>query len=141
MGASDLPRASLVQMDVSVLAYALAVATACGLLFGLLPAIRATSTNLQKMLRAGSRGTVGNAGQRLRSGLVIAEVALAVILVVGAGLAAKSFLRLLDVDPGFNAKNVLTVKLDIPGRHDQDRVQYYEALLARIGAVPGVQMV
>ena len=112
------------------------------MLFGLLPAIRATSRNLQGVLRAGSRGSVGNAGQHLRSALVVAEVALAVILVVGAGLATKSFARLLDVDPGFNARNVLAVRLGIPYERYGERVPaYYQTLLDRIAAVPGVEAV
>jgi len=86
---------------------------------------------------------VGNAGQRLRGALVIAEVALAVILVVGAGLATKSFARLLDIDPGFKARNVLAVRLGIPyERYGDDRVRgYYQTLLDRIAAVPGVEAV
>ena len=142
LGAAELPRASAIRVDGAVLLYALAISTAAGLLFGLLPALRATSANLQSMLRAGARGSVGDAGQRLRSTLVVAEVALAAVLVVGAGLAAKSFARLLDVDPGFQPQNVLTVRLSLTDRYsDEQRPAYYEALLARIAAVPGVQAV
>jgi predicted permease len=142
LGAGDLPRAAAVRIDAAVLLYALAVSTAAGLLFGLLPAVRATSRNLEGVLRAGSRGTVGAAGQRLRSALVVAEVALAVVLVVGAGLAAKSFARLLDVDPGFQPRNVLGVRLsmDYDGS-GREPLAYYEELLARIAAVPGVRVV
>ncbi|MEJ7812233.1 MAG: ABC transporter permease [Gemmatimonadaceae bacterium] len=143
VGAAELPRASAIRIDAVVLLYALGVSTAAGLLFGLLPALRATSQNLQAMLRAGSRGSVGAGGQRLRSTLVVAEVALAVVLVVGAGLAAKSFARLLNVDPGFQPTNVLAVKLSIPSERypDERYPAYYEALLTRIAAVPGVQAV
>ena len=142
LGTADLPRATSVRIDGTVLAYAFAVSTVAGVLFGLLPAIRATSRNLQGVLRAGSRGSVGNAGQRLRGALVVAEVALAVILVVGAGLAMKSFARLLEVNPGFNPKNVLAVRLGIPYDRYGDRVpQYYDALLTRLAAVPGVEAV
>jgi len=143
LGAAELPRASAIRIDATVLLYALGVSMAAGLLFGLLPAIRATSRNLQGMLRAGSRGTVGTAGQRLRSVLVVAEVALAVVLVVGAGLAARSFARLLDVDPGYEPRNVLAVRLSMPtDRYGDARIRgYYETLLARIAAVPGVQVV
>jgi predicted permease len=142
LGTADLPRATSVRIDGTVLAYAFAVSTIAGVLFGLLPAIRATSRNLQGVLRAGSRGSVGNAGQRLRGALVVAEVALAVILVVGAGLAMKSFARLLEVNPGFNPKNVLAVRLGIPYDRYGDRVpQYYDALLTRLAAVPGVEAV
>ena len=137
IGASELPRASAIRVDGVVLLYALGVSTLAGLLFGLLPALRATSQNLQEMLRAGGRGTVG-AGQRLRSVLVVAEVALAVVLVAGAGLAARSFARLMDVDPGFDPRNVLAVKLSV----STDRyAAYTEELLTRIAAVPGVREV
>jgi predicted permease len=143
MGASELPRAATIRIDGTVLLYALGVSTLAGLLFGLLPAIRATSRNLQGVLRAGSRGSVGNAGQTLRSALVIAEVALAVVLVVGAGLATKSFARLLDVDPGFKARNVLAVRLGMQyDKYGDERIRnYYQALLDRIAAVPGVEAV
>ncbi len=143
LGASGLPRASAIRIDAIVLLYALGVSTVAGLVFGLLPALRATAQDLQSMLRAGSRGSVGAGGHRLRSTLVVAEVALAVVLVVGAGLATRSFARLLDVHPGFEPRNVLAVKLNIPGgRYEDERATaYYEALLARIAAVPGVQVV
>ena len=143
VGAGDLPRAAEIRIDGVVLLYAFGVSTLAGLIFGLLPAIRATSKNLQGVLRAGSRGSVGNAGQRLRAALVIAEVALAVVLVVGAGLATKSFARLLDIDPGFRTNNVLAVRLGIPyERYGDERVRgYYQALLDRIAAVPGVEAV
>jgi predicted permease len=143
MGAGELPRAGAIRIDGTVLLYALGVSTLAGLLFGLLPAIRATSKNLQSVLRAGSRGSVGNAGQTLRSALVIAEVALAVILVVGAGLATKSFARLLSVDPGFTARNVLAVRLGMQyDKYGDARIRdYYQALLDRIAAVPGVEAV
>ena len=143
LGAAELPRAPEIRMDGTVLLFALGLSTVSGLLFGLLPALRATSRNLQGVLRAGARGSVGGAGQRLRSALVVAEVALAVVLVVGAGLAAKSFARLLDVDPGFQPRNVLAVRLGMAfGRLGEERMPaYYEALLARIAAVPGVEAV
>jgi predicted permease len=141
MGAAELPRASAIRIDTTVLLFALGVSTAAGLLFGLLPALRATSPNLQEVLRAGARGSVGGSGQRLRSALVVAEVALAAVLVVGAGLAAKSFARLLDVDPGFQPQNVLAVRLGMRDEGDRSRIVYYTALLERIAAVPGVQVV
>jgi predicted permease len=143
VGAADLPRAAAIRIDGLVLLYALGMSTLAGLTFGLLPPIRATSRDLQGVLRAGSRGSVGNAGQKLRAGLVVAEVALAVVLVVGAGLATRSFARLLDIDPGFKPRNVLAVQLGIPWeRYGDERVRgYYQALLDRIAAVPGVEAV
>jgi putative ABC transport system permease protein len=143
IGAGDLPRATAIRLDGVVLLFALGVSTASGLLFGLLPALRATSRNLQGILRAGSRGSVGNAGQQLRGMLVVAEVALAVVLVVGAGLAMRSFVKLLEVNPGFNPKNVLAVRLSLPYERlgiDETPARY-EELLARLAAVPGVEAV
>ena len=136
IGASELPRASTIRIDGLVLAYALAVSTVAGLLFGLVPALRATSRDLQGVLRAGSRGISGAAGGRLRSMLVVAEVALAVVLVIGAGLAARSFLRLLDVDPGFDPRNVLAVNLNM---QSENYVVDHAALLTAIRSVPGVR--
>jgi predicted permease len=142
-GAAELPRADAIRIDAPVLLFALAVSTAAGLFFGLLPALRATTRDPQAVLRSGARGAVGNAGQKLRSALVVAEVALAAVLVVGAGLAAKSFARLLDVDPGFQPRNVLAVRLSLDDeRPDGTHVEgYYDTLLERIAAVPGVQVV
>lgn len=138
-GASELPRAGEIGIDGVVLAFTFAVSIVSGLLFGIIPAVRA-SANLEQSLRAGARGTVGGTGQKLRKGLVIAEVALAVILVVGAGLATKSFARLTSVDPGFRPENALVVNLSTP---DFDtpaaRLDYYYRVLEAIGAVPGVQ--
>ena len=142
LGAADLPRAASIRIDGLVLLYALGMSTLSGLLFGLLPAIRATSRNIQGVLRAGSRGSVGNAGQALRAALVVAEVALAVVLVVGAGLATKSFARLLNINPGFKPENVLAVRLGIPyERYGERAPSYYQALLDRIATVPGVEAV
>ena len=143
LGASELPRAAEIRIDGTVMLYAFAVSTVAGLLFGLLPAIRATSRNLQGVLRAGSRGSVGNAGHKLRGALVVAEVALAVVLVVGAGLATKSFARMLEIDPGFKAENVLAMRLGMHyEKYGDARIRgYYESLLAAIAAVPGVEAV
>src|SRR6185503_12725230 len=143
LGASELPRAAAIRIDGTVMLYAFAVSTLAGLLFGLLPALGATSRNLQAVLRAGSRGSVGNAGQKLRGALVVAEVALAVVLVVGAGLATKSFSRMLEIDPGFKPENVLAVRVGMHyDKYGDERIRgYYESLLASIAAVPGVEAV
>jgi predicted permease len=142
IGASELPRASSIRIDAPVLLYALGISTLAGLLFGLLPALRATSANLQGMLRAGSRGSVGGGGHKLRSALVVAEVALAVVLIAGAGLAAKSFARLMGVDPGFQADNVLALKLSVDSdKYDKNYNGYQKSLLDAISAVPGVKAV
>ena len=138
-GASELPRAGEIGIDGIVLAFTLAVSVVSGLIFGIIPALRA-SANLEQSLRAGARGTVGGTGQKLRKGLVIAEVALAVILVVGAGLATKSFVRLTSVDPGFRPENALVVNLSTPEFDSpQARLDYYYRVLEAIRAVPGVE--
>jgi predicted permease len=139
LGASELPRASTIGLDPVVLGFTLAIGVASGLLFGLVPAVRAASPDLQGTLRAGARGTIGGKGQRLRGALVVAEVALAVILVVGAGLATKSFARLLDVNPGFRPENAMVVTLSIPSATEYDQSPaYLESVLNAIRAVPGV---
>jgi predicted permease len=138
-GASELPRAGDIRVESTVLVFTIVVSILSGLLFGIMPALRASS-DLERSLRAGGRGSVGGSGQKLRSGLVVAEVALAVILVVGAGLATKSFARLSSVDPGFNPSNALVVTISIPERYttQEARGDYYYRVLNAIRAVPGV---
>jgi predicted permease len=140
LGASELPRASAIGIDPVVLGFTFAIAIAAGLLFGLIPALRAANPDLQGTLRAGARGTIGGRGQRLRGALVVAEVALAVVLVAGAGLATKSFARLLDVNPGFRPENVLVLALSVPSATAYDQSPaYLETILERVRAVPGVR--
>ena len=141
-GASELPRPDEIRIDGVVLVFTLGVSILSGLLFGLAPTLRA-SNNLEQSLRSGSRGSVGGAGQRLRSVLVVAEVALAVILVVGAGLATKSFGRLMSVQPGFNSANALVVLMSVPDRFESadGSRNYYQSVLEAIRRVPGVQAV
>jgi predicted permease len=142
LGATELPRASAIGIDPVVLGFTFAIAIAAGLLFGLMPALRAANPDLQATLRAGARGTIGGPGHRLRAALVVAEVALAVVLVAGAGLATKSFARLLDVNPGFRPENVLVVRLSIPSATEYDKSPgYLESILESIRAVPGVRAV
>jgi predicted permease len=142
LGASELPRASAIGIDPMVLGFTFAIAIAAGLLFGAMPALRAANPDLQGTLRAGARGTVGGRGQRLRGALVVAEVALAVVLVAGAGLATKSFARLLDVNPGFRPQNVLVLRLSVPSATQYDQSPaYLESILERVRAVPGVRAV
>jgi putative ABC transport system permease protein len=94
LAAGQLPRTSEVTLDGTVLAFALLASIVTGILFGLAPALRARGTDLQVSLREAGRGLVSGGGQRLRTGLVVAEVALAVVLIVGAGLMTRSFIQL-----------------------------------------------
>jgi predicted permease len=131
-GAIDLPRPGAIRIDGLVLAFTAGLAIASGVIFGLFPALR-TSANLEQSLRAGARGSTGGTAQRLRSALVVVEVGLAVILVAGAALAAKSLVRLLAVDPGFRPANALVVTITVPS------VQHYTATLDAIRRIPGVE--
>jgi predicted permease len=141
-GTGELPRSSDIRIDGVVLAFTLAATIVSGLLFGLVPTLRASAGDLQQALRSGGRGSVGGAGQRMRSALVVIEVALAVILVVGAGLATKSFARLLSVRPGFQPSNGLVAMMSVPDRYSTTpaRQNYYYAVLNSIRRVPGVQV-
>ena len=140
-GSSELPRADAIRIDGWVLLFTLGVSLLSGLLFGVAPSVRASLANLQGMLRAGARGSVGSSGQRLRSGLVVLEVALAVVLVVGAGLATKSFARLLSVNPGWNPSNALVLQMSVPDRFEsrESRLAYYNDVLDALRRLPGVQ--
>lgn len=141
IGAKQLPRAEEIGLHPAVLLFALGVSLLTGLVFGVAPAFRATAIDLQSALREGGRGNTTARGQRARHVLVIAEVAIAVVLVAGAGLMARSFVRLLHVDLGFDPTNVLVVNYSIGERHQgtPDAIPtYYAAVLDRVRAVPGV---
>jgi putative ABC transport system permease protein len=141
-GPENLPRLDEISLDSRVLLFALAVTSVTGILFGLAPLLRLYRTDVQATLQEGSKGSTSGGGrERMRSLLVITEVALAVILVVGAGLLSKSFSRLLSAEPGFDAENVLTLQMDLPSgsyRDLQKVADYYGILTARIEGLPGV---
>ncbi len=130
-------------MDSRVLLFALAIAVLTGILFGLAPAIQATRTNLAEPMKEGGQGaTPGGGGARLRGGLVVAEVALAFVLLVGSGLLLRSLFGLLAVDAGFDAANVLTASLAISSTQHPDPKelnQYLQSIRDSVAAVPGVR--
>jgi len=139
----DLPRIREVRVDGRVLAFTAAVAIGTGLLFGLIPALQASRPNITGMLKEGGRGGGARRGtQRLRSTLVVSEMALAVVLLVGAGLLIKNFVRLLDVNPGFRSEQVITYNITIPETKYQ-RVPQLRAFVAelvdRMRRVPGTK--
>jgi predicted permease len=144
LSADTLPRVQDVRVDGRVIAFGLLLAALTGLLFGLVPALGMARAEPQHQLRGG-RGTVGTDGHRVRSMLVTAEVALAVLLVIGAGLMARSFLALRSVDAGFAPDRVLTVamQLNLAGVPDSTMaeflVQRREQILDRVRALPGVE--
>lgn len=138
LGASEFPLATDVGMDGSVLLFAAATSILTGMLFGVVPAFRTSGVNLQRDLRSGGRGMAGDGGTRLRSGLVIAEVALAMMLVVGGSVMTRSFLALLRVDPGFRADHVLVVNFSLSTERNPNYQQQYAQVLERVRALPGV---
>lgn len=140
----DIPRMQEVSPDGRVVAVTLLVAVGTGLLIGVLPALAAAGGDAAPALQEASRGSVGSRGRRrLRSSLVIAEVALAVVLTVAAGLLLRSFARLMSVDPGFRSESLLTLQMNVPDRltDPEARRAFYEELLDRWAAIPGVAAV
>jgi putative ABC transport system permease protein len=138
----SVPRFRSVSVDGLTLAVTSAVAVVSGLAFGLFPGLRASRPSLERSLRASGRGTDGGSHRRLRDTLVVVEVALALTLLVGAGLLMRSFASLVRVDPGFDADNVLVSQLNLVGaRYDEtaERVSFVDRLLARVRALPGVK--
>jgi len=129
------------RMDGTAMLFAFAVAVATGLLFGLAPAIQATRPNLTGSMKEGGHGSTSGSGGRVRATLVVAEIALAFVLLVGAGLMMKSVFSLLDVDPGFDSSNVLTAGLPLSVRQYPDPATlntYLDSLQSAIVAAPGV---
>jgi len=127
-------------IDGWVLAFTLGVSMITGLTFGLAPAVRAWRTDVNTALKEESRGGTGGHRNRLRQLLVVSEVALALVLLVGAGLLIKSFSRLLDVNPGFRTEGVLTFQVTLTeGRSSPWKVNFTEQILERLRALPRVQ--
>jgi putative ABC transport system permease protein len=140
---ASLPRVQSVSLSAQVLAFTGGVIILTGLLFGSAPAIRLLNPNLAGTLREGGRGsTVGRTGQRFRRGIVIAEIALSVILVVGAGLMIRTLWQLQRIDLGYQPDRVLTARLTPPTLDFPDDaavVAFYDRLLKRIEELPGVE--
>jgi predicted permease len=138
----DIPRADGIRLDAAVMAFTGAVAVATGLLFGLAPLLNTTLGRVGGALsEGGTRTTHGSAGARVRKMLVVAEVALAVILLTGSGLMLRSLSALQDVDLGFQPDNLLTFQISLPtGGYatPQDVVGFYGDFLDRVRALPGV---
>ena len=140
---ASVPRLDTVGIDVRVLGYTLAVTVITGILFGLAPAVHALRGDLTGALTDGGRaGTSGRRRQRVRQALVMGQVAVALVLVTGAGLLVQSFIRLRQVDPGFVPERLLTARVELsPVRYGANDVKrrFYETLLERLQAMPGVR--
>jgi putative ABC transport system permease protein len=143
--AGSVPRAAEVTVDGRVLLFTFAVAALAGVLFGLAPALHTARGDLHAGLKEGGRGgSSGVRARRVRAGLVVAEVALSMVLLAGAGLLLRSFARLVSTDPGFRTEQVLTASLNLPrGRYADSIAQlaFLRAARERIGAIPGVRQV
>jgi putative ABC transport system permease protein len=144
-GPASVPRLSLAAVDLRLFGFALAVSTATGILFGLAPAMQAAGSTLSLTLNEGGRGgTAGRGGRRVRNALVIAELALAVVVLIGAGLLMRSFTRLRSVDPGFQPAGLLTVRVPLAGGRNaapDRRIAFFRQVTERIATLPGVRAV
>lgn len=139
---ANLPRLEAVSVDARVLWFTLGVALFTGLIFGLAPAWQATRVNVGDVLKEGGRGGSGGSRHRLRSALVVAEMALAMVLLIGAGLLIKSFWQLRSVTPGFNPNQLLTMRIDLPEARYKEipqQTQYRRQLLDEVNGLPGAQ--
>jgi len=132
-----IPRLNEANVDVRVLAFTLGVSLLTGLLFGLAPALQASRLNLTDALKEGDRGSFG-ARQYLRSVLVVCEVALTLTLLVGAGLLLQSFRRVLQVDPGFKAQNLLTMQVSVNNPDGNQIASFFNQLQENVRRMPGV---
>jgi putative ABC transport system permease protein len=143
LGASALPRANLIQVDVTVLVCSLGAALLCGLGFGLLPAWQAGRGDAQTALRDGGRGSSASRGAtRTRAALIVAQTALAVVLLVGAGLLLRSFHKLSSVDTGLRGEGLTFMPVALPGAKYNDAVKvaaFQQQALEKLAAAPGVE--
>jgi putative ABC transport system permease protein len=139
----SVPNASVISIDWRVLIYAAAVTLGTGIIFGLAPALTASRTNLNESLKAGGASSSADTGRRrLRNGLVISEIALALVLLCGAGLLVRTFMRLMQVDLGIDPTNVVTMDIDLPQYKYATPVQqtlFFRQLLQRVSSAPGVK--
>src|SRR5262245_31476143 len=138
----SVPRLSQISLNLTALLFTLGISLMAAILFGLAPAAQVSRLDLNRALREEGREMAPGAGSaRVQRALVVSEVALAVMLVIAAGLLLRSFDRLLRIDPGFNVKNLLTVNVNLPASRYQDNPRvtaFYDSLLERVRALPGV---
>ena len=151
IGARTIPRLGEVNLDLGVMLVTAVVAIGTGILFGLIPALASAKPELTEALKEGGRSaTAGTRTNQVRNSLVVGEIALALVLLVGAGLLLKSYARVQNIDPGFDRGNVLTAEIDLPspkypGRsspdynHGQALVNFWNEALQRVRQLPGVE--
>jgi putative ABC transport system permease protein len=143
LGNNNLPPGMPITMDARVLLFMVVVSVLTGIVFGIFPALRLSRTNVNQTLRDEGRGsTGGHSRMQMRGLLVVGEVALSMMLLIGAGLLVRSFVRLLRVDPGFDPQNVLTMNVSIPTvkyGDAQKQIAFFDDLVRRTSALPGVR--
>ncbi len=140
----DFPRLGEINLDWRVVGFTLLASVLTGILFGLAPALQISKTDVQETLKESGRGSSGSRGHRLRSLLIVGEVALSVVLLVGAGLLFRSFLQLQTVNTGFTPQQVLTMRVTPAGNNyqtDADYVPFYNKVVQGVANVPGVAAV
>ena len=139
----NVPRLNEVGVDLRVLAFTFGVSLLTGVVFGLVPAFQASRPDMNESLKEGGKGSSkGARGRRIRNLLVVSEVALALVLLTGAGLMIRSFLRLQEVDPGFKPEGVITMRLQIPQSRYPDNTQivsFYQRAIEKVKTLPGVE--
>ena len=139
--ASHLMRSNTIAIDAQVLFFTLALALITGILFGIAPAFSSSRRDMNSALKEGARGTSAGGGG-IRRTLVASEIAIALVLLIGAGLLMRSFVKLRAIDPGFDAHNVLSMTVSVAGRPEYvgaSRENLYKTILDRVEAVPGVR--
>ncbi len=143
IGSHVTPLLSGIKMDSRVLGFTVMISIVAGIFFGLAPALRVSKPELSESLKDGGRSAGAGSGRnRLRGALVVSEIAMALVLLICAGLLLKSVMRLRDVNPGFNSENLMTMNVALPGARypkPQDRAAFYNNLAERVEALPGVQ--
>ncbi len=137
----NIPRLNDVAVDPRILAFAFLISVGTGLLFGILPALQAAGADVNEMLKEGAASvTAGRGGRRTRGALVVAEIALALILLVGAGLLFRSLVAMIQVDPGFETEQIVDLSLQLgPTFTDAERVAFANQLTERLVSLPGTQ--
>jgi putative ABC transport system permease protein len=143
LGNNNLPQGMPITTDARVLLFMIAISVLTGIIFGIFPALQLSKTNVNQTLRDEGRGSTGGHQRvQLRGLLVVGQVALSLLLLIGAGLLVRSFSRLLGVNPGFDSKNVLTMNVSLPTvkyNDPQKQITFFDDLQRRISALPGVQ--
>ena len=143
-GPDNIPRLSEITLDLRVLSFTFAVSLLTGVLFGLVPALQSSRPDLNDALKEGARGSSGGRSRTFRNVFVVAEVSLALMLLIGAGLMIRSFMQLQSVETGFQPENVLTMRVQLPGKkypEPHQIVDFFKQAQERIAGLPGVQAV